>query len=176
MLCREIIAVCCESHTNTLCGGNRISERVISSSQIPLPDNTQQSQQTNIHAPRRVGDFYLLLKIWRLRLGLNPRTWIPKASTLPLDRWSRYFKTLFSYYQFVSKAKLVGRLDHFSLFLSLFHIVLPLSNSSRMLGMSFCRCEGVIASHPLQTYSHSTERLARRHWQRWAQCRERGYT
>jgi hypothetical protein len=25
------------------------------------------------------------LKIRRLRLGLNPRTWVPKASTLPLD-------------------------------------------------------------------------------------------
>ena len=29
-------------------------------------------------------------KIRRLRTGLNPRTWVPKASTLPLDHWSRY--------------------------------------------------------------------------------------
>ena len=29
-------------------------------------------------------------KIWRLRLGLNPRTWVPKASTLPLDHRSRF--------------------------------------------------------------------------------------
>jgi len=29
------------------------------------------------------------LKIQRLRLGLNPRTWVPKASTLPLDHRSR---------------------------------------------------------------------------------------
>jgi len=28
------------------------------------------------------------LKIWRLRPGLNPRTWVPKASTLPLDHRS----------------------------------------------------------------------------------------
>ena len=28
-------------------------------------------------------------KIWRLRPGLNPRTWVPKASTLPLDHRSR---------------------------------------------------------------------------------------
>ena len=28
-------------------------------------------------------------KIRRLRLGLNPRTWVPKASTLPLDHRSR---------------------------------------------------------------------------------------
>ena len=27
-------------------------------------------------------------KIRRLRPGLNPRTWVPKASTLPLDHWS----------------------------------------------------------------------------------------
>ena len=31
------------------------------------------------------------LKIRRLRPGLNPRTWVPKASTLPLDHRSRYF-------------------------------------------------------------------------------------
>jgi len=30
------------------------------------------------------------LKIRRLRLGLNLRTWVPKASTLPLDHWSQY--------------------------------------------------------------------------------------
>ena len=29
-------------------------------------------------------------KIRRLRPGLNPRTWVPKASTLPLDHWSRF--------------------------------------------------------------------------------------
>jgi hypothetical protein len=30
------------------------------------------------------------LKIRRLRPGLNPRTWVPKASTLPLDHRKRY--------------------------------------------------------------------------------------
>jgi len=30
------------------------------------------------------------LKIRRLRPGLNPRTWVPKARTLPLDHRSRY--------------------------------------------------------------------------------------
>ena len=30
------------------------------------------------------------LKIRRHRLGLNPRTWVPNASTLPLDHRSRY--------------------------------------------------------------------------------------
>ena len=34
--------------------------------------------------------FICPLKIWRLRPGLNPRTWIPKASTLPLDHRSRF--------------------------------------------------------------------------------------
>jgi hypothetical protein len=29
------------------------------------------------------------LKIRRLRPGLNPRTWVPKASMLPLDHRSR---------------------------------------------------------------------------------------
>ena len=35
-------------------------------------------------------DFFALKKIRRLRAGLNPRTWVPKASTLPLDHRSRY--------------------------------------------------------------------------------------
>ena len=30
------------------------------------------------------------LKIRRLRPGLNPRTWVPKANTLPLDQGSRF--------------------------------------------------------------------------------------
>ena len=34
--------------------------------------------------------FFLPLKIRRLRPGLNPRTWVPKASTLPLDNQSIY--------------------------------------------------------------------------------------
>ena len=33
--------------------------------------------------------FFSSLKIWWLRLGLNPRTWVLKASMLPLDHWSR---------------------------------------------------------------------------------------
>ena len=38
------------------------------------------------------------LKIRRLRPGLNPRTWVPKASTLPLDHRSRLF--IFMVYKF----------------------------------------------------------------------------
>ena len=34
-------------------------------------------------------DFFSPWKIQRLRSGLNPRTWVPKASTLPLDHRSR---------------------------------------------------------------------------------------
>ena len=33
------------------------------------------------------------LKIRRLRPGANPRTWVPKASTLPLDHQSRFART-----------------------------------------------------------------------------------
>jgi len=32
---------------------------------------------------------FFALKIRRLRQGVNPRTWVPKASTLPLDHCSR---------------------------------------------------------------------------------------
>ena len=37
---------------------------------------------------RRAEDFFAL-KIRRLRQGANPRTWVPKASTLPLDHLNR---------------------------------------------------------------------------------------
>jgi hypothetical protein len=41
----------CRSHTTTHHSQQDSSGRVISSSQRPLPENTQHSQQTNIHAP-----------------------------------------------------------------------------------------------------------------------------
>ena len=34
---------------------------------------------------------FFALKIRRLRPGVNPRTWVPKASTLPLDHRSRFY-------------------------------------------------------------------------------------
>ena len=37
---------------------------------------------------RRAEDFFAL-KFRRLRPGANPRTWVPEASTLPLDHRSR---------------------------------------------------------------------------------------
>jgi hypothetical protein len=40
------------------------------------------------------------LKIGRLRPGLNPRTWVPKASTLPLDRRSRCNHIHTTYFSF----------------------------------------------------------------------------
>jgi hypothetical protein len=46
---------------------------------------------------------FFALKIRRLRWGLNPRTWVPKASTLPLDHRSRYCN---------SNNKLAGCLPH----------------------------------------------------------------
>ena len=39
---------------------------------------------------RRAEDFFSPWKIQLLRSALNPRTWVPKASTLPLDHRSRY--------------------------------------------------------------------------------------
>ena len=44
--------------------------------------------------PPKEGVFrvFSTLKIRRLRPGLNPRTWVPKASTLPLDHRSRYVR------------------------------------------------------------------------------------
>ena len=42
----------------------------------------------------RRADEYFVLKNRRLRPGLNPRTWVPKATTLPLDHRSRLFDCL----------------------------------------------------------------------------------
>ena len=46
---------------------------------------------------RRAEDFSPW-KIRRLRPGLNPRTWVPKASTLPLDHRSRLIGSLCNTY------------------------------------------------------------------------------
>jgi len=39
---------------------------------------------------------FFALKMRRLRPGANPRTWVPKASTLPLDHRSRLFLVCFA--------------------------------------------------------------------------------
>jgi hypothetical protein len=46
------------------------------------------------------------LKIWRLRPGLNARTWVLKASTLPLDHRSRY-ELIINYLDFTARLMLV---------------------------------------------------------------------
>jgi hypothetical protein len=63
-------------------------------STIRLPRNCSKSAtwDRRLYFPsegRRAEDFFSPLKIRRLRPGLNPRTWVPKASTLPLDLRSR---------------------------------------------------------------------------------------
>jgi hypothetical protein len=45
------------------------------------------------------------LKIRRLRLGVNPRTWVPKASTLPLDHRSSFTFTLQKFHREIIKQK-----------------------------------------------------------------------
>ena len=42
---------------------------------------------------------FFALKIRQLRPGVNPRTWVPKASTLPLDHRSRSLAGLFYFVQ-----------------------------------------------------------------------------
>jgi hypothetical protein len=50
---------------------------------------------------RRAEDFFAR-KIRRLRPGLNPRSWVPKASTLPLDHRSRYSDVISTFNQLIS--------------------------------------------------------------------------
>jgi len=71
------------------------------SSRIWLPRNSRDLlHATNLRhgtdgftSPPKEGALRIFspLKIRRLRPGLNPRTWVPKASTLPLDHRSRLY-------------------------------------------------------------------------------------
>jgi hypothetical protein len=67
------------SHTTTHHSRLDSSGRVISSSQRPLPDNTQHSQQTNIHAPGGIRTYDL-----SRRAAADLRLW-------PRGRWDRPF-------------------------------------------------------------------------------------
>ena len=53
-------------------------------------------EQTALRPFRRKAcwEFFSPWKIRRLRPGLNPRTWVPKASTLPLNHRSRFITRL----------------------------------------------------------------------------------
>jgi len=53
------------------------------------------------------------LKIRRLWPGLNPRTWVPKASTLPLDHRSRWLWIWEHYFCYDRISKLFTRWDRY---------------------------------------------------------------
>jgi hypothetical protein len=71
-------------------------------------------------------------KIRRLRPGLNPRTWVPKASTLPLDHRSR-FKGTDRGPWFNILTDLVQYVDTFQ-----FMLFLPLQMINNNNDMTFC--------------------------------------
>jgi len=81
----------------TLCGGEMFRQI---SSRIRLPPNSRDLLHAanlrhgtyGFSSPPKEGvlKIFLPLKIRRLRPGLYPLTWVPKASTLPLDHRSRY--------------------------------------------------------------------------------------
>ena len=66
------IFVVFRSHTTTHHSQQNSSGRVISSSQRPLPDNTQHSRQTNIHAPGGIRTLDLS-RLAAVDLRLRPR-------------------------------------------------------------------------------------------------------
>jgi len=80
----------------TLCG-REVFRQI--SSRIRLPSNSRDLLHAanlwhgtdGITSPLREGVLRIFspLKIRQLRPGLNPQTWVPKASTLPLDHRSR---------------------------------------------------------------------------------------
>jgi len=77
------------------------------SSRIRLPHNSRYLLHTanlrhetdGFTSPPKEGVLRIFspLKIRRLRPGLNPRTWVPKASTLPLDHRSLLYIYIYIY-------------------------------------------------------------------------------
>jgi hypothetical protein len=55
-----------------------------------MPLNTTWNRRFYFPSEGRRAEDFFARKILRLRPGLNPRTRVPKASTLPLDHRSRY--------------------------------------------------------------------------------------
>ena len=74
-------------------GTTPLNEWSVRRRDLYLTTHNNHNRQTSM-PPRRAENFYLPLKIRRLQPGLNLRTWVPKASTLPLDHRSRYIKVL----------------------------------------------------------------------------------
>ena len=90
-----------------------INDRWILSENARLPRNIQGSftcrksttWDKRLYFPSegsRAEDFFSPWKNRRLRPGLNPRTWVPKASTLPLDHRSRPY-TINDCFSFISR-------------------------------------------------------------------------
>jgi hypothetical protein len=59
-----------------------------------IPSNTTWYRRLYFPSEGRRAEDFFARKIRRLRPGLNPRTWVPEASTLPLDHWSRCYSKL----------------------------------------------------------------------------------
>jgi hypothetical protein len=59
----------------------------------------------------RCAEDFFALKIRRLRQGVNPRTWVPKASTLPLDHWS-CFCSPFIFYENIHVVRRMSLNEH----------------------------------------------------------------
>ena len=73
----------------TTVGRTPLNERSVRRRDLYLTTHNNHNRQTSMPPYVLRIFFYLPLKIRRLRPGLNPRTWVPKASTLPLDHRSR---------------------------------------------------------------------------------------
>ena len=103
----------CLDHTQrrTTVGRTPLNERSVRRRDLYLTTHNNHNRQTSM-PPRRAEDFYLPLKIRLLRPGLNPPTWVPKASTLPLDHRSRY--------NLIMSLKVFSLVISLSLFIGLF--------------------------------------------------------
>ena len=118
---------------------------------VPLPAANMRHGTKSFTSPPKEGvlSIFLPWKIRRLRRGLNPRTWVPKASTLPLDHRSRYRHTLriCNTYCFAATTVVAGTLLNVNVIRSLlvllyFFLVLP----GRFWDNTFM-CTTVVAFH-----------------------------
>ena len=92
---------------------------------------------------------FFALKIRRLRPGLNPQTWVLKASTLPLDHRSRMVPISTTCFD-IQKIRVFGcrMIDYMGLRRSQKKILIIFLNSSDLL-ISHCVCREVETESPI---------------------------
>ena len=122
----------------TTVGRSPLNEWSVRRRDLYLTTHNNNNRQTSMPSDVLRIFIYLPLKIRRLRPGLNPRTWVPKASTLPLDHRSSLITNEIAFLTQVEGRK-YGTFQ-----LQLAHVVWPPSSDSPVV---WKQTEGSSHSH-----------------------------